>query len=134
MVKYAWIAGFALLVLSHQSVGQSWKEKYLQAQDLYSKESYDQAFALADESLKGYLSEGGTSSETHAAILRLLSTICYVQQKLPQGLDYVEKEIQLRETRWIPRTPLRSSTGRNSRSSWENMPQPCRPCLSVAPY
>ncbi len=99
MVKYAWIVGFAFLALSHQSVGQSWKEKYLQAQELYAKESYDQAFALADESLKGYLSEGGTSSDTHAAILRLLSTICYVQQKLPEGLEFVKQEIRLRESR-----------------------------------
>ncbi len=99
MLKYAWIVGFAFLVVSLQAVGQSWKEKYLQAQELYAKESYDQAFALADESLKGYLSEGGTSSDTHAAILRLLSTICYVQQKLPEGLEFVKKEIQLREGR-----------------------------------
>ena len=99
MLKYALIAGIALLTFSNPSQGQSWKDKYVQAQDSYSKENYDQAFSLADEALKGYLAEGTTNPENHAAILRLISTICYVQQKLPEGLEFVKKEILLRETK-----------------------------------
>ena len=99
MLKYALIAGIALLTFSNPSQGQSWKDKYVQAQDSYSKENYDQAFSLADEALKGYLAEGTTNTENHAAILRLISTICFVQQKLPEGLEFAKKEILLRETK-----------------------------------
>ncbi len=99
MWKQAWIVGFVLVTLSGSAFGQSWKEKYYQAQGLYDKDNYDAAFTLADESLNGYLAEGATNVETHAAILRLLSSICFAQQNLPKGLTYADKEIQLRETR-----------------------------------
>ena len=89
------IAGL-VIAFSMQSNGQAWKEKYVQAQDAYSKETYDQAFALADEALKSYLSENGSVNENYAAILRLLSTISYVQQKFPEGLEFVKKELLVR--------------------------------------
>ena len=96
MLNKVLVAGLAVLVFSTVSRGQVWKEKYLQAQEAYSKETYDQAFAFADESLKNYISESGAVNENYAAILRLLSTISYVQQKLPEGLEFVKKELQVR--------------------------------------
>jgi len=98
MTKHVWIA-VMVLVVSMPSNGQVWKDKYLQAQDLYAKESYDQAFALATESLASYEAEGAAVVENHAAILRLLSTLCYVRQKLPEGLDFVARELQVRNNK-----------------------------------
>ena len=99
MLNRVLIACLVLMALASQSSGQSWKDKYLQAQDAYSKESYDQAFSLADESLKNYLAESGAVNDNYAAILRLLSTICYVQQKFPEGLEFIKKELQVRAAR-----------------------------------
>ncbi|MDZ4715384.1 MAG: tetratricopeptide repeat protein [Cytophagales bacterium] len=96
MVKKAWIAGIFLLLLSVESRGQVWKDKYLQAQDLYAADKYDQAFLLAEESDKSYVSENGATGDNYAAILRLLSTISYAQQKLPRGIAFLEKELQVR--------------------------------------
>jgi len=99
MGKQLLMVGFVLLTLSWSAGGQSWKEKYYQAQALYAKEDYDKALAVANESLNGYLAEGSTTIETHGAILRLLSTICYAQQDLKHGLTFAEKEVLLRESR-----------------------------------
>lgn len=96
MGKSVLLAGIFLLALSFESKGQVWKEKYLQAQDAYAQDKYDQAFALGDESLRSYLSENGAIGETYAAILRLLSTISYSQQKLQQGIAFIDKELLVR--------------------------------------
>lgn len=86
-----------ILAASGAVLSQSWRDKYNQAAALYSEEKYNEAQALADESLNGYLAEGAASGETHASILRLLSTISYARQDFAKGLDYSNKEIQLRE-------------------------------------
>ena len=52
MLNRGLIVCLVLMALAAQSNGQSWKDKYVQAQDAYSKESYDQAFTLADESFQ----------------------------------------------------------------------------------
>lgn len=99
MMKKAWLVVMVLLAVSWHAAGQSWREKYSQALGKYNEGNYDQAMVLGTESLNGYLAEGNTAPETHATILRLLSTISYGQQDFTKGLDFANKEILLRETK-----------------------------------
>ena len=61
--------------------GQSWRDDYKRAQDAYAKESNDEAFTLADATLKAYLTQDGQSNDNYAAILRLLSSISFFLQR-----------------------------------------------------
>jgi CHAT domain-containing protein len=97
MEKKVLLVTFMLLAASVMVNGQIWRDKYNQAASLYSMEKYEEAQALANESLISYLAEGAPSGDTHAAILRLLSTISYIRQDFAKGLEYSTKEIQLRE-------------------------------------
>jgi CHAT domain-containing protein len=99
MEKKVWLATLLILVASGAVFGQSWREKYNQATVLYNEEKYAEAQSLADESLNSYLAEGAVSGDTHASILRLLSTISYARQDFEKALDYSNKEIQLREAK-----------------------------------
>src|SRR5262245_60550425 len=99
MVNRVLVFGLFLVILSCPLQAQSWKDKYLQSQAAYEKESYDQAFALENEALNGYMTESGAVNDNYAAILRLLSTICYAHQKLPEGLEYINKELKVREAK-----------------------------------
>lgn len=99
MKKKVWLVMFMFLVVSGAAFSQSWRDKYNQATALYNEEKYNEAQVLADESLNGYLAEGAVSGDTHASILRLLSTISYARQDFAKGLDYSTKEIQLREAK-----------------------------------
>ncbi len=96
-MKPAWIVGFVFLITSWNANGQVWKDKYYRAQELFSQNKNEEARTLATESLNGYLAEGLSSMETHAALLRLLSTICYAQQDLHEGLSFADQEITVRE-------------------------------------
>lgn len=99
MMKKAWLVGILFMAVSWHAVGQSWRDKYNQAQDHYGKGDYDQAMALGTEALNGYLAEGAPAAETQAAILRLLSTLSYARQDFAKGLEFSSKEIILRETK-----------------------------------
>ncbi len=99
MRKQGWWLCVVLLAVSWHAEGQTWKEKYFAAQQQLEQEKYTEAFALADESLKGYLAEGSPNVENHAAILRLLSSISYIQQELTRGLKFADDEIKLRDTK-----------------------------------
>lgn len=99
MLKKALIVGLVFITVSWTATAQSWRDKYSQAQGQYEQGNYDQALTLGTESLNGYLAEGAPTSENQAAILRLLSTICYAKQEFSKGLEYADKELQLRETK-----------------------------------
>ncbi len=87
------------LGLSILSVGvcQEWKDEYVKAAELYNNGSLEDAFSTASSSLKKYQEAAGVPNENYAAILRLLSSICYTQEKFADGLGYIEKELQIRE-------------------------------------
>lgn len=99
MKKGVWLAAYLTLAVSGTVLGQSWRDKYNQATTLYEQEKYKEAEALADGALNGYLADGSASVDSHAAILRLLSTISYSLQDFRKGLDYANQEIQLREVK-----------------------------------
>jgi tetratricopeptide (TPR) repeat protein len=99
MRKQAWLVGIVFLALSWQVQGQSWRDKYNQAEARYSEGNYEQALALGTEALNGYLAEGAPQQGTQAAILRLLSTISYALQAFDKGLEFASRELQLRETK-----------------------------------
>lgn len=93
MLKLALLSVFSILAIVAN--GQGWRDNYSQAQNSYSKENYDEAYASATEALRKYQEESGATSENYSSILHLLSIITYSLEKYPEGLDYVTKELQL---------------------------------------
>jgi CHAT domain-containing protein/tetratricopeptide (TPR) repeat protein len=82
-------------IFTVSAYGQGWRDNYLQAQNFCSQENYDEAFTSASEALKKYQDESGATNESYASILHLLSIITYAQGKYTEGLDFVNREIQI---------------------------------------
>jgi CHAT domain-containing protein len=88
-----------LLSFFFSSQAQSWKEDYARAKSFYANENFDEAFKFAQNALTRLQSENGSATnENYSALLRLLSTISYSQEKYKEGLEFSQKEIALRST------------------------------------
>ncbi|MEK6782014.1 MAG: tetratricopeptide repeat protein [Bacteroidota bacterium] len=81
------------------SFSQSWKEFYDQSVKLYDQEQLVEAYDQAELSLQRYINESGAVDENYAAILRHLANVCYGLEKYDQGIEYLLKEIQIRESK-----------------------------------
>ena len=97
MIKQLSLAGILLTGLWIPSAGQTWKESFEEAKDFYQKGNYTQALSLAESSLKKYQEAGDQTATRHVAILRLLSCICYANEKFEKGLGYIAMELTARE-------------------------------------
>jgi len=82
-------------MLALSASGQGWRESYTQAQNFYAQEKYNEAYTSANEALKKYQEESGATNENYASILHLLSVVTYSQEKYTEGLDYLNKELQI---------------------------------------
>ena len=80
-------------------MSQGWKELYDQSVKLYEQEQLDDAYGLADQSLQQYVSEDGAANDNYAAILRHFANVCYGLEKYEQGIELLNKEIQIRATK-----------------------------------
>src|SRR5258708_38617000 len=97
---FRFFAGVILFFAAFHLRAQSWKEDYVQSQQLYTKDNYDEALKLGRQALKKYQDEnGGETNENYAAILRLLSTISFSKEDYAGGLDFIQKEILIRSSR-----------------------------------
>ncbi len=76
---------------------QEWVTFYQKAQESYAKNQFEVAYEEAQETLKKYQLESGVTNDNYASILRLLSNICYSRAKFSEGLEFAQKEIQIRE-------------------------------------
>jgi CHAT domain-containing protein len=85
------------LFLSAPVLAQEWVESYKKAEEHYKENQIDQAFEQATLSFQKYQTESGETNDNYASILRLLSNIYFAQSKFADGLEFVEKEIKIRE-------------------------------------
>ncbi len=76
---------------------QSWKELYDRSVKLYEQEQLTESYDLANQSLQSYLSESGAVNDNYAAVLRHFANVCYGLEKYDQGIELLNKEIQIRE-------------------------------------
>lgn len=83
--------------VSFCSLGQEWKSDYLQAAAAYNNNELKVAAALAESALAKYTQSSGATNANYAAILRLLSSICYSQERFSDGLGYAQKELAILE-------------------------------------
>jgi len=81
------------------SKGQGWKEQYDRSVKLYEQEQLDQAYEVAGQALQTYLSESGAVNDNYAAVLRHYANVCYGLEKFDQGIELLNKEIQVREAK-----------------------------------
>jgi CHAT domain-containing protein/Flp pilus assembly protein TadD len=88
-----------MLKLSYSAFGQEWAQSYKKAEQYYNDNQMDLAFEQADLTIKKYQAESGETNDNYASILRLLSNICFAQNKFTVGLDFVQKEIKIREAK-----------------------------------
>jgi CHAT domain-containing protein len=82
-----------LLCLCWRGAAQSWPETYAAAQAEFKNDNAEEALALATRALRQYQEEDGATTPSYAAILRLLSEVCYRLSRYEEGLGYVEKEL-----------------------------------------
>ena len=93
-------AGITLVFIVFSLHSQSWRDDYIQSQQLYAKDNYDEALKLGQQALKKYQDEnGGATNENYASILRLLSTISFSKEDYAGGLEFIQKEILIRSAR-----------------------------------
>ncbi len=85
-----------LLFFHFHSKSQDWKEYYDQSVKLYDEEKLEEAYGLANQSLQRYVSETGTPNDNYAAILRHFANVCYGLGKYEQGIELLNKEIEIR--------------------------------------
>lgn len=85
------------LLLSISAFGQEWKDNYQQGAAAYQTGDFQEAFRLSEAALNQYRAGGGEANVNMAAILRLLSNICYSDGRFNEGLNFVEKELAIRE-------------------------------------
>ena len=76
---------------------QDWRDDYKQALTSYNADDLKEAFRLSESALNKYVGAGGETNENYSAILRLLSTICYAEERFSDGLGYIQKELTLLE-------------------------------------
>ncbi|HQQ97307.1 MAG TPA: CHAT domain-containing protein [Cyclobacteriaceae bacterium] len=76
---------------------QEWKENYTQGAAAYQSGEFQEAFRLSETALNQYRAGGGEANANMAAILRLLSNICYADGRYNEGLNFIEKELAIRE-------------------------------------
>lgn len=81
------------LLLPIGAAGQSWLESYEQAKSVFESDKPEEAILLARQALARYQQEDGATTASYAAVLRLLSEICYELSQYEEGLGYVEKEL-----------------------------------------
>jgi CHAT domain-containing protein len=91
-IRLLFLVGVTLL-LCRCGYAQSWQETYENAKAAFERKEVEQAYALAQQALTEYRDEDGATNSSYAAILRLLSEVCYDQSKYEEGLGYVEKEL-----------------------------------------
>lgn len=80
-------------------LAQDWKSLYSTALQSYESGDLSSANIAANNALEAYLKESGTLSENYAAILRLLQNIAYADGNFEKGLEYVNKELAVRENK-----------------------------------
>lgn len=76
---------------------QAWRDNYQKAADLYSNDDFATAYDLAKKTLDQYIAENGEANDNYAAILRLLANITYADSKFEEGIQYMDREILIRE-------------------------------------
>lgn len=87
----------SLLLLSFSASSQNWRDDYAAAATAYNNGDLKQAQSLAEGALVKYSEASGAANENYAAILRLLSSVCYAQERYADGLTYMQKEISILE-------------------------------------
>ena len=85
------------LILPFFAVSQEWLTLYQKAQTSFGDNQFETAYQEATETLKKYQAESGETNDSYASILRLLANVCFQQNKLQEGLEFAQKEIQIRE-------------------------------------
>lgn len=81
------------LILPGPVLSQIWLESYENAKRLYEGNDAQAAYPIALTALARYQQESGATTSSYAAILRLLSEICYDLSRYAEGLEYVNKEL-----------------------------------------
>ncbi|HBK88734.1 MAG TPA: hypothetical protein DDZ56_08790 [Cytophagales bacterium] len=90
------LSGLLFAVSVH---AQEWKENYAQGAASYQSGELQEAFRLTEAALNQYRASGGEANANMAAILRQLSNICYADGRFNEGLNFVEKELAIREVK-----------------------------------
>ena len=85
------------LCVSFCGYGQNWKDDYARAALAYNNGELKEAFSLAEGALTKYAEASGETNDNYAAILRLLSSICYSQERFSDGIGYIQKELSILE-------------------------------------
>lgn len=96
--------GLTLLycIVSLAASGQEWLKSYQKAQELYTNDQLEDAYAQATFALENFRKESGEANTNYASLLRLTSTICFALETYDQGLLYSLDEIRIREAKKDP--------------------------------
>jgi CHAT domain-containing protein/tetratricopeptide (TPR) repeat protein len=98
-IKNAFFILFCSIAFSPVLLAQQWENHYQNAQTFLANGDAEKADAEALKCLNAYQQSQGAANATYASILRLLENTSYSTGNFEKGLEYVLKEITIREAK-----------------------------------
>jgi len=94
MLRITFFLILALSVFSPKIYGQEWLSTYNQAIGYYNNDQLNEAYTTCKNALALYKREAELDHVNYRAILRQLSVTCYSLNKLEEGRNYAQQEVE----------------------------------------
>lgn len=91
------VIAFVFLLSFSVTQAQDWRSLYAGAQQEYNNDNLEAALLKAKNCLKNYQSQDGTFNSNYESILRMLSNYSFEAGEYENGLEYCQKELDVRD-------------------------------------